>query len=86
MWKGEWKFWAYAPLLYFGTALLILFVVVAVVRARHGGGSDPCANRAAGLVVLTSDHSLWLCENGRARAHYRVALGSGGIGKHSQGD
>ena len=86
MWKGEWKFWAYAPLLYFGMAVLSVMIVLAVVRDRQGGKGSPCANRVAELFVVTSEHSMWLCENGQSRAHYRVALGSGGVGKHAQGD
>jgi hypothetical protein len=48
--------------------------------------ADPCPARGTLVVVDTAQHRLWTCEGGRATAEYRVALGSGGVGKERQGD
>ncbi|HTP26807.1 MAG TPA: L,D-transpeptidase family protein [Anaeromyxobacteraceae bacterium] len=47
---------------------------------------DPCSSSDAAILVLVSDHSMWLCDRGRAQARYRVALGRGGFGKKVEGD
>jgi murein L,D-transpeptidase YafK len=38
------------------------------------------------VFVSTSEHRLWLCQDGRSRARFAVALGSGGVDKRTQGD
>jgi murein L,D-transpeptidase YafK len=62
------------------------FVVVAAVPGVALGNPGPCSSSEPQVVVATNDHVLWLCENGRPTASYRVALGRGGTDKRVQGD
>ena len=54
--------------------------------ATTATAAGPCPAQGALVVVDTGPHKLWTCEGGRAAAEYRVALGSGGVGKRRQGD
>ncbi len=38
------------------------------------------------MAVATRDHTLWLCQQGRPVARFRVALGRGGVDKRERGD
>jgi murein L,D-transpeptidase YafK len=50
------------------------------------GESLACSSSEPQVVVTTKDHRLWLCDQGRPVASYRVALGRGGTDKRAQGD
>ena len=45
-----------------------------------------CQGATTEIVVDTAAHHMVLCEKGEQKAEYKVALGSGGIGKERQGD
>ena len=45
-----------------------------------------CQGTATEIVVDVTAHELFLCEKGEQKAEYKVALGSGGIGKEREGD
>ncbi len=45
-----------------------------------------CQETTTEIVVDTGAHHMILCEKGEQRAEYKVALGSGGIGKQREGD
>lgn len=49
-------------------------------------GSDPCAGRGTVLLVQARQRVMSTCERGRRTGAYRVALGSGGVGKRAEGD
>jgi murein L,D-transpeptidase YafK len=49
-------------------------------------GPRPCAGSDPHLVVDTGEHRLSLCQNGRPTATHAVRLGTGGVGKTSEGD
>jgi murein L,D-transpeptidase YafK len=53
---------------------------------RFAGAKDPCATTSSAVVVLTASRSLWLCEGQKARARFRVSLGSAGVDKRVEGD
>lgn len=53
---------------------------------RFAGTDDPCVSTSSAVVVLTRSRSLWLCDGGKARARFRVSLGSRGVDKRIQGD
>jgi murein L,D-transpeptidase YafK len=38
------------------------------------------------VAVATREHALWLCQEGRPVARFRVALGRGGVDKREKGD
>lgn len=57
-----------------------------VLGSAAAAAAAPCPARGALVLVDTAEHRLWTCEEGRAAAEYRVALGSGGVGKQRQGD
>jgi murein L,D-transpeptidase YafK len=67
------------------TADLLLAVLVVAGGSRHLA-TAPCSSPPTQVIVLTQHHVLLLCENGQPVARFWVALGSGGIGKRSQGD
>src|SRR5262245_47190353 len=45
-----------------------------------------CPTKGAIIFVETQERRLYLCENSEIVNSYRVALGRGGIGKHTHGD
>ena len=45
-----------------------------------------CQGEATEIVVDTAAHQLILCEKGEQKGAYKVALGSGGVGKEREGD
>jgi murein L,D-transpeptidase YafK len=47
---------------------------------------SPCADVQSAVLVQAQAHALTLCEDGRAKERFRVALGTGGVGKRRQGD
>src|SRR3990172_1580554 len=64
----------------------ILALVVASTSRCRGPMADPCLSSGPAVVVVVRDRSLWLCDQGHARARYRVALGRGGAGKQVERD
>jgi len=62
---------------------MVAALVLAAAAPAHGAR---CPARGSHVLVDTAQHMLWTCEEGRAAAEYRVALGSGGVGKRQQGD
>jgi len=65
----------------------VLVLSIAAGALAHAATLDdnPCQD-GDGMVVATGTRRLFLCDNGQARAEFRVALGSGGLGKQRQGD
>jgi murein L,D-transpeptidase YafK len=61
-------------------------IVLALLLALATAGTSPCQPHESAVVVQTGAHALALCEDGRAVARHRVALGAGGVGKRKQGD
>ncbi|HSI04824.1 MAG: murein L,D-transpeptidase family protein [Myxococcota bacterium] len=45
-----------------------------------------CRSQTTEIVVDTAAHHMVLCDKGEQKAEYKVALGSGGIGKEREGD
>lgn len=45
-----------------------------------------CQSHETGILVNVRWHELQLCDDGRALARHKVALGAGGIGKRRMGD
>lgn len=45
-----------------------------------------CQGATTEMVVDVAAHKMLLCEKGQQKADYKVALGSGGIGKEREGD
>ncbi len=64
------------------TMLSLLVAGTALAKA----GADPCATRSTAIVVDTKKDRLWLCEEGRSKKRYSVAIGSGGTAKSAEGD
>jgi murein L,D-transpeptidase YafK len=62
--------------------MVLPFLVLLATAAKPG----PCTALGAALLVETTPHTLSLCEDGRAAETFRVALGTGGVGKRRQGD
>ena len=52
----------------------------------HAGKSDPCQDRATSVLVDLNRGRLYLCEDSKTVAKYRVALGQGGVDKRVEGD
>lgn len=48
--------------------------------------STPCAGMDPQIVVVTSTHRLFLCDQGRAESFFDVSFGVGGLYKHRDGD
>jgi murein L,D-transpeptidase YafK len=67
-------------------AARVLLAVLVLAGGSPRLAAAACGSPRSEIVVLARDHSLWLCEKGRSIARFRVALGSGGIGKRSRGD
>jgi L,D-peptidoglycan transpeptidase YkuD (ErfK/YbiS/YcfS/YnhG family) len=59
---------------------------VLIIIAQLVLTAPTCQGTATEMVVDTANHHLFLCEKGVQKADYKVALGSGGIGKEKQGD
>ena len=69
--------------------LVTCSVAVFLLLPRSGVAQrteDPCAGRGTAVLLLTSSHELRLCEAGATHRLWRVALGSGGVGKTREGD
>src|SRR5262245_23020442 len=75
--------------------VMVLAVTLAAVagagaRIRHRTRATPAdcsAYAGAAMVVVdTGEHTLTLCERGRAAAAHPVRLGHGGVGKTREGD
>lgn len=49
-------------------------------------GPGPCYGQRSGIIVETSRHLLWICQDGRDIIKFRVSLGRGGINKTTRGD
>lgn len=74
---------------------LCLAVVVSVIATvfsivGSSASAEPAADRCLGagteVRVLTRDHLLLLCSEGRTEGRYRVAIGVAGTGKQREGD
>jgi murein L,D-transpeptidase YafK len=61
--------------------LLPALFVLAVAAAP-----SPCAGVGSAILVETGARRLFLCQAGRETETFRVALGTGGVGKQRQGD
>jgi murein L,D-transpeptidase YafK len=48
--------------------------------------TNPCVQPDPHLLVETSRHELWLCQDGKPTRSYDVRLGKGGRGKTQEGD
>lgn len=55
-------------------------------KAGQSLNSNPCQGRGTSLVSVLKSKALFLCKDGKPTKSYRVALGSGGIGKTREGD
>lgn len=64
---------------------LSTLVLLAAVTVPFTAPS-PCARVGAAVLVETGAHRLSLCQDGRASETFRVALGTGGVGKQREGD
>ena len=65
-----------------------LIATMAVAIAGFSGCAPPrvVCPAADTVLVQTRTHRLWLCEAGRARERFAVALGRAGTGKRVEGD
>ena len=66
--------------------ILTATLLVTLATTAAPSTDPPCYASETAIVILTSTHDLFLCENGRAIDRYTVALGSGGTGKRREGD
>jgi murein L,D-transpeptidase YafK len=64
---------------------VFLSTLVLLVTAAQPSPS-PCARVGSVVLVETGAHRLLLCQEGRAVETFRVALGTGGVGKKREGD
>ncbi len=62
------------------------FLVGLMVAASPRAGARECPPRGVLLVVRAGPHRLYECDGGKMVATFRVALGSGGVGKRARGD
>jgi len=70
-------------------ALRAFAVVGILICAQIAGAAERCAARGTSLVIEVKDVKqahLWLCKAGRAIKDFPVAIGSGGVGKATEGD
>jgi murein L,D-transpeptidase YafK len=65
----------------------VLVLSIAAGALAHAAAPDdhPCLGGDE-VVIHTRHRALLLCQDGEPRAHYAVALGSGGLGKQREGD
>jgi L,D-peptidoglycan transpeptidase YkuD (ErfK/YbiS/YcfS/YnhG family) len=66
--------------------LVSILVALVVPSDGRAAAASACAGGATAVVVDTRAHALSLCAAGRAAETFRVALGSGGVGKRRAGD
>jgi hypothetical protein len=67
--------------------VLLAGVLPVLAGCRFSGApGDPCPPQGRVVRVHPSSHSLFLCQDGRVEARYRVALGRGGLDKAREGD
>ncbi len=65
----------------------LLSLAPAAPRADTPAGlSSPCTPAGDIIAVIIRKRELWLCHDGAAKARFQVAIGRGGIDKHTQGD
>lgn len=73
------------------SAAPILAVALSIAPGRGVGDvptgfASPCADAGDSITVVTRKRELWLCHDGSPTARFQVAIGRGGVDKHSQGD
>jgi L,D-transpeptidase-like protein len=66
-------------------------IIVAIVLALNylpapAEEFAPCRGLAAALIIDTSSHTMWMCQENDAIAGFRVAIGQCGVGKRDKGD
>jgi murein L,D-transpeptidase YafK len=66
--------------------MLLSTLVLLTLVARPTTSPGPCASLGSAILVQTAAHALTLCEAGQTGETFRVALGTGGVGKQRQGD
>jgi murein L,D-transpeptidase YafK len=65
---------------------VLVLSIAAGAFAQKTAPDDSICRAEDQIVVATTSRTLSLCEDGKVRARYRVAIGSGGVGKTRQGD
>jgi hypothetical protein len=65
---------------------LLLFALFFCMIAYHEAMGEPCEGLNTTLAVDTKSHKMWLCQENKSVGEYEIALGSGGVEKHKQGD
>lgn len=75
-----------ARLLFTGAAIAALVAFAQADHPRATAADEPCRGRVSTLLVRVRKHLLLACEDNQVRLRYRVALGSGGVGKRREGD
>ena len=64
-----------------------MFLTTLLLMVTAAPPSSPaCARVGAAVLVETGARRLSLCQEGRAAETFRVALGTGGVGKQREGD
>jgi murein L,D-transpeptidase YafK len=61
-------------------------LLLALFLAATAIAPSPCAQAGSAVLVETGAHRLSLCQDGRVTESFRVALGTGGVGKTREGD
>jgi murein L,D-transpeptidase YafK len=52
------------------------------IAAKH----DPCKRQKTALLIDTSSHTMWMCQNNNEIAEFHISIGQCGIGKRCSGD
>lgn len=69
-------------------SFLLARLAIPAFAASNAGSemAGDCLHRENEIVINTQEHRLSLCREQKAEREFTVSLGSGGIGKHEEGD
>lgn len=76
----------------FSSRAAYAFALVTLIWAAPAGGdqpaegASPCPEKGNVVAVNARRRELWLCKDGAAMARFQVAIGRGGVDKHTKGD
>jgi murein L,D-transpeptidase YafK len=69
-----------------GLLLIIPLLLIANTLPAPTAELAPCKGLATALIIDTSSHTMWMCQESDVIAQFRVAIGQHGVEKRDKGD